>query len=188
VESEQPPLLSGKVNEAAWTIRSARSRPRSLIAKLTLFVFVAAILAALIFLAWTTHKQQQRIEFLEFQNRLAAAAEESESTIILRLDRQFPESAVLDLGSKTYSSLVTSNGIFYVKVEGAEPYLDGYKIHLLIGNPLSARYSEVKLRARWGPASHYNPNDPYGIQRENSLHKQDYVVLPTNLDSQGLVF
>src|ERR1700719_21352 len=48
-----------------------------------------------------------------------------------------------------YSRVDTSNGFFLVSVEEATPYLDGYRVVLNIGNPLSARYSQFTVKAKW---------------------------------------
>jgi hypothetical protein len=39
-----------------------------------------------------------------------------------------------------------------ISVKDAAPYLNGYKLHLNIGNPLSASYSGVKVKVRWARA------------------------------------
>src|ERR1700686_3945288 len=59
------------------------------------------------------------------------------------------ETISLDLTSKTYQRLDTDNGFFLVSVSDATPYLNGYKIHLNIGNPAYATYTHYALKIRY---------------------------------------
>jgi hypothetical protein len=52
---------------------------------------------------------------------------------------------------KGYGKLETDLGTLFVSTESVDPYLDGYKIHLNIGNPSYATFSDFKLIASWGP-------------------------------------
>jgi hypothetical protein len=70
----------------------------------------------------------------------------------LELYRERYESAALDpTGSRSYQRVDGNVGYFLVVLENAEPYLDGQKITLLIGNPNNVTFSGVKLKAKWGP-------------------------------------
>ena len=42
-------------------------------------------------------------------------------------------------------------GIFLVSVKNVEPYLDGYRLNFEIGNPLSATFSNLRIKTVWGP-------------------------------------
>ena len=46
---------------------------------------------------------------------------------------------------KGYGLLKTPFGTLLVSTESVEPYLDGYKIHLQIGNPMSAHFNGFSL-------------------------------------------
>ncbi len=46
-----------------------------------------------------------------------------------------------------------------VSVEKVEQYLDGYKVSLEIGNPLSVNFDGFDIEAAWGPR--YNTGDDY---------------------------
>jgi len=46
---------------------------------------------------------------------------------------------------KGYGLLKTPYGTLLVSTENVEPYLDGYKIHLQIGNPMSAHFNGFSL-------------------------------------------
>ena len=51
---------------------------------------------------------------------------------------------------KTYQRIETITGIFLIMFSDITPYLEGYKINLLIGNPSSAMYKGFTLKITWG--------------------------------------
>lgn len=57
----------------------------------------------------------------------------------------------LDLASQGFQRVNSGAGFFLVSVRGAQPYLDGYKVVLGIGNPTCAIYEGIKISASWGP-------------------------------------
>jgi len=57
----------------------------------------------------------------------------------------------IDPDDKGYGKIETDLGPLFISTASVEPYLDGYKMHLLIGNPSSASYSDFKLVTLWGP-------------------------------------
>lgn len=60
------------------------------------------------------------------------------------------KTATLDPDSKGYSYVSTDKGVFLFTVDGAEPFLDGHKIILRIGNPMNMTFSGFKLKVRYG--------------------------------------
>jgi len=58
----------------------------------------------------------------------------------------------LDTSSKGFQRLDTNCGTFWVMLDDIEPYPDGYKLVLSIGNPYYAIFSGMKTLTRWGPA------------------------------------
>jgi len=68
------------------------------------------------------------------------------------------DSVSLDPTEKGYGRIDTSSGFFLIAVHSVEPYLDGYKLHLRIGNPTAARYNGFKLTVSW--------QKPYPEQRQ----------------------
>ena len=66
------------------------------------------------------------------------------------------DSVTLDLTHGTYQRLDTNNGFLLVSAEPAVPYLNGYKIPLKIGNPLSVSYSGLSAKIKW--AKYYDSN------------------------------
>lgn len=56
----------------------------------------------------------------------------------------------LDPASPGFHRVNSSAGFFLVSFQSAQPYLDGYKVVLRIGNPTVAVYEGVKISAAWG--------------------------------------
>jgi hypothetical protein len=50
-----------------------------------------------------------------------------------------------------YERVDTSVGPLLVSIGKVEPYLDGYKVGLEIGNPLSVTFNGFDIQAAWGP-------------------------------------
>jgi hypothetical protein len=76
-------------------------------------------------------------------------------TFKLRLDVNKYKDVELDLATPgKYQRLDETGGTgsFLISVEDAVPYLDGYKVHLNIGNPSAARYRGFKLKLQWAKA------------------------------------
>jgi len=60
------------------------------------------------------------------------------------------KTAIIDPHSKGYSILDTGRGSLLISCDGAEPFLDGYRIKLRLGNPLYMRFSGFKLKFKFG--------------------------------------
>lgn len=114
--------------------------------------------------------------------RTAEAAMEAAGTI--RGSR-----AVIDLSSPGgYSFLNTQNGVFYVALREAVPYLDGYKLILDVGNPSYATYNGFELTAEW-PVALLGSGSPgskrqtktrsySGDLRAGSWNRVEFIVSP----------
>jgi Protein of unknown function (DUF3251) len=61
------------------------------------------------------------------------------------------KTAVLDPFSKGFGRVDTQGGFLLVSCQDAQPYLDGYKVKLHVGNPLGMTFNGFKITARWGP-------------------------------------
>jgi hypothetical protein len=81
-----------------------------------------------------------------------------ESVLSMRMDgkKDREDSVTLDLAHSAYQRLDTNNGFLLVSAEPAVPYLNGYKIPLKIGNPLSVSYSGLTAKIKW--AKYYDSN------------------------------
>ena len=83
-----------------------------------------------------------RLEDLEEQVRYLQKAEYAES-----LER--PD-AILETTAKGYCTVRTRSGYFFVSIDRIEPYLDGHKVFVRIGNPMFATFGDLNLTVRWG--------------------------------------
>ncbi|MFL6311260.1 MAG: hypothetical protein ACJ71W_04065 [Terriglobales bacterium] len=75
---------------------------------------------------------------------------------LLKSKQEKHDQILLDLTEHAFQRLDTDSGIVLVSVEDAAPYLNGYKVHLSIGNPSSMGYSGYKLKVRWGKTYDFN--------------------------------
>jgi hypothetical protein len=80
-------------------------------------------------------------------------------------------SAELDATEKAFTRVDSAFGPLFVVCEGAEPYLDGYKVHLKIGNPSSATYKGVSMFISWATAKP-EVNKPEFVNWSKSIHKK----------------
>jgi len=62
-----------------------------------------------------------------------------------------PTEVTLHLTSKAFSVIDTKVGRLYVAVRSVQPYLNGQKIIVDIGNPTATTFSNAKLTLTWGP-------------------------------------
>jgi hypothetical protein len=100
-----------------------------------------------------------RVETLERFHKYARGNIQSLSRRIGELEALNSTSVTLDASQpgSVYQQIVTSSGRFLVMLTNAEPYLDGFRVTIEIGNITSATYNGFKLNASWpGPV----PEDP----------------------------
>jgi hypothetical protein len=64
----------------------------------------------------------------------------------------FDNDAFIDVNSKAFSPAKSAEGTFLISCQGVEPYLEGYKVHLQVGNPTTLMVDNPKLTIEWGPA------------------------------------
>jgi hypothetical protein len=57
--------------------------------------------------------------------------------------------ASLDPTTKSYGIAKTNLGNLLISVDNIEPYADGYKLRLMVGNPNMATYDGAKLKIQW---------------------------------------
>jgi len=99
-----------------------------------------------------------------------------ENLLAMRMDgkKDREDSATLDLTHSAYQRLDTDNGFLLVSAEQAVPYLNGYKILLKIGNPLSVSYSGFTAKIKW--AKYYDSNqftpDSYAAWQKSIQQKE----------------
>ena len=68
-------------------------------------------------------------------------------TFVLRYQYQ---TAMLNTSEKGYSRLDTNEGTFLISLSNVEPYADGYRLKLDIGNPSTATFTGFIIHASWG--------------------------------------
>jgi hypothetical protein len=72
-----------------------------------------------------------------------------------------PKEAVVDPTEKGFSIATSRNGHFLVACDDATPYLDGYRIHLRVGNVHDIVYKGFNLSCKYGARSPEMPaSDP----------------------------
>jgi len=58
--------------------------------------------------------------------------------------------ATLDFSKKVFTTVKTRVGYLFVSSIDAQPYLDGYKLIVHIGNPTTARFDGITVKVQWG--------------------------------------
>ncbi len=120
--------------------------------------------------------------------------------------KQFERKTVeLSVAGHGYRKLDTDDGTFLVGVDQVVPYLNGYKLTLLIGNPSFATYSGFKVKIRWGtrfdvgPFTDKKAFDEWekSIQEKEqsfadvlepgSWNKAEFVVIPATAEQLGMM-
>ena len=85
----------------------------------------------------------------DLQSRVSSLETASQSNQD-ELGRVHNSSAAVSTDGNGYGLVQTSFGPFLVVARSATPYLDGYKVHLEIGNITSAALSGAKIHVEWG--------------------------------------
>lgn len=93
-------------------------------------------------------------------------------TSVLQLEFARNDSAYLDPSAPNkYSRADSNNGSFIISIDNIQPYVDGQKVTLDIGNLFDASYTGFSLTVVYGPRM---PTDPAGMTDWNkSLKKLD---------------
>ena len=100
---------------------------------------------------------QLRTEISSLQERITKLEGRlSFQEYLLKTKQEKHDQINLDLTDHAFQRLDTNSGLVLVSFEDAVQYLNGYKIHLTIGNPSSMGYSGYKLKIRWGRAYDFN--------------------------------
>jgi len=127
-----------------------------------------------------------------------------ESLLSIRMNdkKDREDSVALDLTHSAYQRLDTDNGFLLVSAEQAVPYLNGYKILLKIGNPLSVSYSGFTATIKWAKRYDNNQftNDSYAewqksvqekeisfpdVLEKGTWKKIELIVAPTTAEQLG---
>ena len=91
------------------------------------------------------------------------------------------DAVTLDLTQKAYQRLDTDNGFFLISVEEAVPYLNGYKIHITIGNPSYATYTDYKLKVRYSKSFDWGKYTDASYDEWNKAIQEKEISYPQSL-------
>ncbi len=129
------------------------------------------------------------------EERHAAAAAAARSLLVLKSEinsmraeldqvmhktaKQAPDSVRLNFDSQGYWPIETSAGTLFVSCRGAEPYLDGFKVTIDVGNPffltIEGEIETSLVRgATSGPGS--DPQSQGGEEKNGSNPKQKDII------------
>jgi len=87
-------------------------------------------------------------------SRLEADSSSTQEALRFLLDKKSEDSeneyTIVDITGNGFAAAKSNNGTFLISCKGAEPYLDGHKLALKIGNPYFMTYSGFTVKARFG--------------------------------------
>jgi hypothetical protein len=75
-----------------------------------------------------------------------------------------------------FSRVDTSLGTLFVLLRNSQPYLDGHKISIEIGNPYNSDIHDIKIKAKWGPRFEPGKRVRYA-EWEKSLLEREFSPL-----------
>ena len=94
--------------------------------------------------------------------------------LMLQRKQDRRDEVYLDVASKDFQKLDTSNGILFVSVEDVSPYLDGYKVSLDIGNPSNATLNNCSIKVEWGTEFDWSKYTEASYKEwQNTLHQKE---------------
>jgi hypothetical protein len=99
-------------------------------------------------------------------------------------------SATFDPASPNkYLRVETDAGFLLVSLGKVEPYLDGYKVELLIGNPLAATFDGFEVRATWAPRLKDNSGYlEWNKKKRNQIFSFTQKLITGRWNSTTLIF
>jgi hypothetical protein len=108
--------------------------------------------------------KQQSAELTEVKSELAATKTElngvrTQLTTLegrifrMELTKDVYKSTSFDVAEPGgFQRLETNTGTLLVSLKDAQPYLNGYRLNINIGNPSSVTYNGFKMKVKWGKA------------------------------------
>jgi hypothetical protein len=113
--------------------------------------------AGFIFFMGCDKKQNTSTPSTTREKPLAERINELETDVFLlnlQVDNLISGSAIVSTEEKGYAIAQTKYGSFAIVCKNASQYLDGYKVHLNIGNLTNARFNGAKISLKWGKGQH----------------------------------
>jgi hypothetical protein len=118
---------------------------------------IGFIITILFFLTGCTNKANENLQ--EKINELNREINKLNVALTMHqiMEKNF-ESVILDPTSlEGFQRIDTDTGFFFISLRDVKPYLDGYKLTIRVGNPISATYSGFVLNVKYGKK--YNISD-----------------------------
>lgn len=89
-----------------------------------------------------------------------------------------------------FASLQTSNGTLLVSLSNVEPYLNGMRLILQVGNPMMCTYSRSTMRLRYGPRGSLQPRNIKEVSIIDPLlpgrwNRVEAVIAPLGVNDLG---
>jgi uncharacterized coiled-coil protein SlyX len=137
--------------------------------------------------AWQSNSLNNVIAYFASQitRQQASISNLSVQVFYLNLKSDNTEGIFDAANSTGFSRINTHSGFFLVALKDVEPYLDGYKVNLDVGNPLAATYKNLKFQVSWGKKFDINQftNDANAYQTwSTNLHSKE-ISVPDDLSA-----
>jgi hypothetical protein len=91
----------------------------------------------------------------EYTRGLEASLEDYSTKLQQSIDERLntldKKTVVLNPYARSFQSLETNSGVFFIAVESVETIDNGFRLHLNIGNPHYVDFQNFKLKFFWGP-------------------------------------
>jgi hypothetical protein len=96
-------------------------------------------------------------------------------------------SLVIDPSSKGYQRLDTSTGTFLVSLKDVQPYADGFKLKLTIGNPSYAQYNGFVLDVTWNKSFEKFTTEDWGHAQHEKTFNYTEKLMPGSWNTISLI-
>ena len=96
---------------------------------------------------------------------------------LISLKHRGPQNMVMfdPQDDKGYQTIMGPAGAMLAVLEKVEPYVDGFTVHMKIGNPTSAGFSGIKGTIRWGRQFDDKKNDTFNQLAEKTIELKDFL-------------
>jgi len=129
-----------------------------------------------------TQYEDLRKDLVDLRQEVATLKTKLEFDEYLLSTKQVKSDSIsLDLTQKAYQRLDTDTGFFLVSVEEAQPYLNGYKIHLSVGNPSYATYKDYKMTVKWNRVYDWAKYTQASYEEWNKAIQEKEISFPDSL-------
>jgi hypothetical protein len=102
-------------------------------------------------------------------------------------DRLNNRTVRLDFSTKAYQRLETDHGTLYIAVENVEPYANGQRVTLEVGNPMSASFAGYEIHLAFGDKQQKNERPTMDL-RAGRWTRIPVIFTPLAADKLDTVF